>query len=232
MGDTKVLPVGSTVSRRAAVAELALVTLLVVSESFSPTRLVLLLLIASASLWNRHLSWANIGLRRPPNVAHTLAVAGLGAAAILVAVPRAIVPFSTWVSQTPVDLSALGNLRESTTLWMLLVQAWTLAAFGEEMAFRGYVMRRVIDLVGTTRPALVSAVAITGVLFGLAHGYQGAAGMIAAGIIGGLLAVVYLHERQNLWAVIVCHGLVDSVSLSLIYFGHESVLFPRGSLTR
>jgi membrane protease YdiL (CAAX protease family) len=75
-------------------------------------------------------------------------------------------------------------------------------------------------------------VAITGVLFGLAHGYQGTAGMIATGIIGGLLAVVYLQQRQNLWAVIICHGLVDSVSLSLIYFGHESVLFPRGSLLR
>jgi len=220
------------VSRRAAVAELGLVALLVVSESFSPTRLVLFLLVASASLWNRHLGWADIGFTRPPSVSHTLTVAGLSAAAILVAVPTAIVPFSTWVSETPVDLSALGNLRESPTLWMLLVQAWTLAAFGEEMAFRGYVIRRVMDLVGTTLPSLASAVAISGVLFGLAHGYQGTAGMIAAGIIGGILAAVYLLQQQNLWAVIICHGLVDSVSLSLIYFGHESVLFPRGSLIR
>ena len=223
-------PIASTASRRAAATELALVTLLVAADRFSPIQLVLLLLVASASLWNRHLGWADVGLRRPPHVAYTLAVAVGAAAAILVAVPTMIVPFSTWLSQTPIDLSALGNLRQSRTLWLLLAQAWTLAAFGEEMAFRGYVMRRVMDLVGVARPALASAVAISSVLFGLAHGYQGTAGMIAAGLIGGLVALVYLHDRQNLWAVIICHGLVDSVSLSLIYFGYESLLFPRGSL--
>jgi membrane protease YdiL (CAAX protease family) len=115
-------------------------------------------------------------------------------------------------------------------MWMLLAQVWTLVAFGEEMAFRGYVMRRVMNIVGVTPPGLVVAVAISSVLFGLAHGYQGVAGMIATGLIGVLVALVYLCDRQNLWAAIICHGVVDSVSLALIYFGHESLLFPRGRL--
>jgi uncharacterized protein len=96
-------------------------------------------------------------------------------------VPTIIVPLSTWVSQTPIDLSALGNLRESTTMWMLLAQVWTLAAFGEEMAFRGYVMRRVMNIVGVTRPGLVVAVAISSVLFGLAHGVARDSGVAAEG---------------------------------------------------
>jgi membrane protease YdiL (CAAX protease family) len=224
-------PIASTVSRRAAVAELVFVALLAASDFFSPTRLVLLLLVASASLWNRHLGWSHVGLRRPPRVGRTLAIAIVGAVVILGAVPTIIVPLSTWVSQRPVDLSALGNLRQSTTMWMLLAQVWTLAAFGEEMAFRGYVMRRVMNIVGVTPPGLVVAVAISSVLFGLAHGYQGVAGMIATGLIGVLVALVYLCDRQNLWAAIICHGVVDSVSLALIYFGHESLLFPRGRLT-
>ena len=105
-----------------------------------------------------------------------------------------------------------------------------MAAFGEEMAFRGHVMRRVMDLVGATRPALAFAVAISSVLFGLAHAYQGPVGMIATGLIGVLIALICIYHRRNLWAVILCHGLVDSFSLSLIYFGYESLLFPRDSL--
>lgn len=220
----------SSVSRRAALAELAFVALLVASGSFSPTRLLLLLLVASASLWNRDLGWGHLGLRRPAHLASTFAVGVVGAAAILVAVPTMIVPFATWVSQMPIDLSALGDLRESNTLWLLLGHAWTLAAIGEEMAFRGYVIGRIIDVVGVSRPALASAVAVSSLLFGLAHGYQGTAGMIAAGLTGGLVALIYLHDRQNLWAVIICHGLVDSIALSLIYFEYESLLFPRDSL--
>lgn len=206
-------------------SELAFVALLVGYGPFSPFRLVLLLLVASASLWNRRIGWAGVGLRRPPHPAHTAAVAAM---AILLAVPTVIVPFSNAVTGGHVDLSALGDLRESATLWALLAQVWTLAAFGEEMAFRAYLMQRIVDLVGASRAGWVAAAALSSVLFGLAHGYQGAAGIIATGLIGGLLALLYLHSRRNLWSVIMCHGFVDTVSLSLIYFGHESLLFPPG----
>jgi hypothetical protein len=163
-------------------------------------------------------------------VIRTLVLAVAAAMGILLAVPTLIVPFSMWASNATIELAALGNLRESTTLWMLLGQTWTLAAFGEEMAFRAYLMHRVVDLAGRSRARLAwpLAVAVSSVLFGLAHSYQGAAGMIATGFIGGLLALLYLHERRNLWAVIVCHGLIDSAALSLVYFGYGNLLFPEG----
>jgi membrane protease YdiL (CAAX protease family) len=39
------------------------------------------------------------------------------------------------------------------------------------------------------------------------------------------MALLYLSVR-NLWTVILCHALVDSVALLTIYSGHRSLLFP------
>jgi hypothetical protein len=54
------------------IAELALVVLLVVAGPFVVHPLILVLLLASQSLWIRGSSWADVGLRRPTAVHHTL----------------------------------------------------------------------------------------------------------------------------------------------------------------
>ncbi len=207
-------------------AELTLAGLIVCYGSFSVFRLVLLLLLASQSLWIRGLGWPDLGLRLPVAAWRTVFHAVLASLAILAAIRFAIVPFAVFVTGEPVDLSALGGPGDARALWLWLAQAWTLAAFGEEMVFRGYLMRRVTDLVGDTRIGWVIAIIASGALFGLAHRYLGWAGVIATGIIGGLVATLYVCNRKNLGIVIVCHGLVDTVALAAMYFGHSSLLFP------
>lgn len=211
--------------RKALVAELALAGLLLAYGTFSVERLVLLLLLASQSLWIRRLGWADLGLRRPTSVRRTLLRAVGAALVVLAAVRVAIVPLAVWIAGEPVDLSALGEPGDARTLLAWLAQAWTLAAFGEEMVFRGYLMRRITDLVGDTRSGWTIALATSSILFGLAHRYQGWAGVIATGVIGSLLGVLYLVGRRNLWNVIVCHAVVDTVALLTIYSGHQSWLF-------
>jgi membrane protease YdiL (CAAX protease family) len=49
--------------------------------------------------------------------------------------------------------------------------------------------------------------------------------MLATGCMGALLGLLYLATR-NLWPVIICHALVDTVSLLVVYSGHGSWLFP------
>lgn len=89
--------------------------------------------------------------------------------------------------------------------------AWTMAAFCEEMFFRGYLMNRISDLVGTGRAGWISALLVSSPLFVLAHGYQGLAGAIGTAEVGLLLGVMYLGNKRNLWINIVCHGFIDSV---------------------
>ena len=50
------------------------------------------------------------------------------------------------------DVSQFAPLIGNTFFLVLsLVVSWTLAAFGEELVYRGYLMNRVVDLVGAHR---------------------------------------------------------------------------------
>jgi membrane protease YdiL (CAAX protease family) len=211
---------------RGLIVELAIAVLLITYGWFSAERLVLLLLLASQSLWVRGLGWSDLGLRRPESLVRVSWQASAAAVAILVAVRFVIVPTAECVAGVPVDLSALGGAGDTRAFQIWLAQAWTLAAFGEEMVFRGYLIHRIVELAGESPAGRAAAGVISSTLFGLAHAYQGWAGVIVTGTIGALLSCLYLMTRRNLWPVIICHGLVDTVALSLIYAGRRSWLFP------
>jgi membrane protease YdiL (CAAX protease family) len=136
-----------------------------------------------------------------------------------------IVPIAEKLTGVTVDLSQVEAIQgDPATLGIWLAQALALAAFGEELVFRGYLMNRVADLFGKKRLGLVVGLLISSVGFGWAHRYQGDAGMVATGLIGVLLALLYLRTR-NLWSVIICHAVVDLTALIVIYYGHKTWLF-------
>jgi uncharacterized protein len=179
-----------------------------------------LLALGWVSLYVRKIGWRGVGLTGYRSWAATLGM-GLGCGVLLEL-------FELFVSQPILvrllgknaDLSQFhgltGNLK-LTALYILLV--WIVAAFGEEMIYRGYLMNRVADLLNRTRTAwIVSLIAIQ-VVFGLAHSYQGWTGVIDEGLMGVLLAVVYLGTGQNLAVPIVAHGVQDSIDLILIFLG-------------
>ena len=62
-----------------------------------------------------------------------------------------------------------GNIK-MTLLFIAL--SWTLAAFGEELFWRGYLMTRVADIFGRARAAWIVSLVIVSGVFGLAHGYR------------------------------------------------------------
>lgn len=122
-------------------------------------------------------------------------------------------------------LVRIGPPGDTVVLLRWLLQAWTLAAFGEEMVFRGYLLYR-IDLIGTTRLGWIGAILPGGVAFGIAPGYQGPAGVLTTGAIGCIMGLVYVFGGRNLWLVVISHGLVDTSGLLAIYFDQQWLLFP------
>jgi hypothetical protein len=71
---------------RGLIAELTIVVVLITYGSFSIERLVVLLLLASQSLWVRGLGWSELGLRKPQSPLRVLWQASAAAVAILVSV--------------------------------------------------------------------------------------------------------------------------------------------------
>jgi membrane protease YdiL (CAAX protease family) len=180
---------------------------------------IFLLAFSSLSLWLRGLTWRDVGLRRF-KAWWKIALWALLAAFIISIVANLLVqPLIDRLVSRPVNNSRFENLRGHLPVllgWLSAV--WTIVAFGEEMVFRGYLMNRIADLVGRSRTGWASALIGSSLIFGLAHGYQGLAGIISTAEVGLLLGILYLISKRNLWINVVCHGAFDSISLLALYF--------------
>ncbi len=179
-----------------------------------------LLLLAWISLRLRRVRWREIGLRRLGSWARTL---GMGAACgvVLWATQLFVVQAAVarLLGRQP-DLSDLEPLIGNLKMTLVVVAlSWVLAACGEEMVYRGYLMNRLTDWVGRTRRAWIGSALVVSVVFGLAHANQGPTGMVVEGIAGLWLGLVYLGAGRNLFVAIVAHGVQNTIDLLLVYFG-------------
>lgn len=210
-------------SKAAIFIELVLATGLCFVRIFPFSVQLLLLAFASLSFWLRGLTWSAVGLRKPKYWWKALLFALLSAVLICVVVNLLVGPFVARFAGTPPNNSRFEGIHGSVlalTGWLSV--AWTVAAFGEEMVFRGYLMNRISDLIGNNRAGWIAALLVSSLIFGEAHSYQGLAGAIGTTEIGLLLGVMYLVNRRNLWMNIVCHGFIDSISLIWTYFSTAS----------
>jgi membrane protease YdiL (CAAX protease family) len=55
-------------------------------------------------------------------------------------------------------------------------------------------------------------------VFGLAHAYQGATGILVTGVLGLVFGLLYLRSK-SLWPLVIAHGLIDTLSLVALYAG-------------
>ena len=112
-----------------------------------------------------------------------------------------------------------GNLR--VALIALLV-VWTFAAFGEEIAYRGYLLTRAADLGNRSAAAYWIGIVIVSVLFGYGHYSKGPSGIIDSGVAGLILGAAYMLAGRNLWASILAHGFIDTFGVVDAFFGWSS----------
>jgi membrane protease YdiL (CAAX protease family) len=210
-------------SRWLILAELVVVALIFVADArklipFSKTPF--LLVFGWISLRVRRMTWRDVGLSRFRSWGTTLTF-GIAAGLVLEAFQLFISqPLLVRLLNKQPDLEIFralhGNLK-----WTLIALAgtWTLAAFGEEMVYRGYLMNRVADLFNRTQAAWIVSLILVHVGFGLAHAYQGVTGVIDEGLAGLLLGVIYLRTGRNLAVPIIAHGIQDTIDFVLIFFG-------------
>lgn len=210
-------------SKWLAVGELVIVALIFVADErhlIPVSKTPLLLLFGWLSLWLRKITWRSVGLKLYRNWKASIAL-GVAAGVSLEIIELFITQpmLVKWLGKQP-DLELFRALHGSIK-WTLLavVGAWTLAAFGEEMVYRGYLMNRVADLFNRTRRAWIISLIAVHVAFGLAHAYQGLTGIIDEGLMGLLLGMIYLRTGRNLAVPIIAHGVSDTIDLLLMFLG-------------
>lgn len=165
-------------------------------------------------------SWASAGLTWPPS--WWKALLWVPAIYIAIALLSALVvaPMARALGWPPLAIEKLGLVPGNAgSLALFLLVAWTTAAFGEELLFRGFLMQRLQAAFGGQGMAVAAAVAAQALLFGVAHAYLGMRGAVMAGVVGVVMGVVYVLNGRNLVPLIVAHGLIDTVSLTALWVG-------------
>lgn len=103
------------------------------------------------------------------------------------------------------------------------IAAWILvcivAGIAEEMVFRGYLQRQ---FTAWGRGALWVGVVFSAILFGMAHGYQGARNMALLSVFGALFSLLAIF-RRSLRAGMIAHAwqdLIAGLGLALLHSRH------------
>jgi membrane protease YdiL (CAAX protease family) len=120
-----------------------------------------------------------------------------------------------WVAQPP-TLEAFRAIQQSRTKLIAgIVVAWVLGGVLEELVLRGIVLQSVnawltpwvIEPIATG--IAVCAAALGG---GVLHFYQGPRAMVIITQLSVLFGVLFVVSGYNLWAVMLCHGLYDTIA--------------------
>jgi membrane protease YdiL (CAAX protease family) len=120
-----------------------------------------------------------------------------------------------WIPEPP-NLEAFGALRESTAKLIAgIVVAWVLGGLLEEVVVRGVVLQSVESLLAPWLNELIAAgaaVCVAAIGAGLLHFYQGPRAVVIITQLSVLFGVLFVISGYDLWAVILCHGLYDTVA--------------------
>jgi len=161
-------------------------------------------------------SWSDLGLAKPVNWWQPILV-GLGCFISILLYSGIIAP---WVKETwgQINISHLYILKQNLPqLISALIAVWISAAFLEELVFRAFFINSLEILFGPGKISVYAAVAISALIFGGIHAYQGISGIITTTIIGIIFGIAYIVNGHRIWPLILVHGLVDTISLVAIY---------------
>ena len=180
----------------------------IVLDLVVPTFIVLAL--AAVSLVVRRTGLPSLGFHRTKPL--PLAAKMLGFAAAWSLFQLAVtMPIANHASGRKTDLSDFENLEGNVGLLVgLLLLSWTLAAIGEELAYRGYLQTRLRELFGSGRIGLIVAVLVSSVLFGVAHSEQGLIGAVVI-TLDALAFSVVRYRYRTLWASVLAHGFNNTI---------------------
>jgi len=185
-----------------------------------PNEVIVLFVLGLASIWLRDGRWSSMGFKRPVSWRRIFLI-GLIAAGARILLGQFVIEPVTGFFWPPPSAPALANEiagNEKVALLALLL-VWTFAAFGEEIAYRGYLLTRAADIGGRSKLAYWLGIVFVSILFAYGHYYKGSSGIIDSGIAGLILGAAYMLAGRNLWACVLTHGFIDTFAVIDAFFG-------------
>lgn len=184
-----------------------------------PGRTLVVFLVIAGFILRRKESWTDFGLGRPDRVWATILIAiGLFMAKLLIVQPLADLG-AQFIELPKADHGVFehiyGNLP-ALVGWLAI--AWGIGGFAEEFIFRGFLMRRVADILSGGAWGWAIALFVQAIIFGALHYYLGPAGVVSATFSAFFYGLFFITAGRSLWPVIIVHAVWDSLAFTLIYF--------------
>ena len=213
-------------SRWLSAAELMLGAFIVIGHNvyhIVPNEVPILFVLGLVSLRLRSGGWKAVGLGRPESWRRVILIA-LAAATLRILLGEFVIDPLTarfWPpAVAPAGSEAITGDVKTALMWLGLV--WTWAAFGEEIAYRGYLLTRAADLGNRSRGAYWTGAVLVAVLFGIGHYYKGPSGVADSGLAGLILGAAYMLSGRSLWACVLAHGFIDTFGVIVAFMGLDS----------
>lgn len=185
-----------------------------------PNEVIILFLIGLVSIRLRDGSWSAMGLKRPASWRRILLIALIAAILRIVLGEFVIEPVTDFFWPKPIAPKMAAEITGNLKIALIaLLLVWTFAAFGEEIAYRGYLLTRAADIGRRSTAAYWIGIVLVSILFGYGHFYKGASGVIDSGVAGLILGTAYMVGGRNLWASIFAHGFIDTFGIIDAFFG-------------
>ena len=185
-----------------------------------PNEVIVLGVLGLVSVRLRDGGWSAMGFKRPASCGRILLIASVAAGVRLLLGQFVIEPVTGFFWPVPHAPALADEITGNAKIALLaLLLVWTFAAFGEEIAYRGYLLTRAADIGRRSTAAYWLGVVVVSVLFGYGHYYKGPSGIIDSGIAGLILGAAYMLANRNLWACILTHGFIDTFGVIDAFFG-------------
>jgi len=125
-------------------------------------------------------------------------------------------PLVSKIFNEPADYSSFKVIEGNPQKYFKwLFNMWISAAVGEELLFRAFAFSQLKRWFGKNQLVIVL---LSAVMFSLPHLYQGISGLVMTFLFGLAFGLIYL-KFKNIWINIIIHGLIDTVFLTLSYYG-------------
>jgi membrane protease YdiL (CAAX protease family) len=185
-----------------------------------PNEVIVLSVLGLLSVRLRDGGWSAMGFKRPASWRRIFLIALLAAGVRILLGQFVIEPVTGFFWPAPNAPALANEITGNAKIALLaLLLVWTFAAFGEEIAYRGYLLTRAADIGRRSTMAYWVGIVLVSILFGYGHYYKGPSGIVDSGIAGLILGVAYMLANRNLWACILAHGFIDTFAVIDAFFG-------------
>lgn len=124
------------------------------------------------------------------------------------------------ITGIPEDANMAGYDYLKDNIGMLLLTlagVYIVSSFGEEVIYRGFLIKRISQIGTDSKKATIIAIILSSIIFGLIHYSWGPMGMVQTGFMGLALGICYIKLKRRLWILILAHAYMDTILMVQMY---------------